>query len=100
VNDWSQGVPLAYLREVCDYWMNTYNWREREARLNAFPQYRTEIDSVGIHFPHVRSPHATATPLLLTHGWPGSIVEFVKVIPLRTDPIAHGGAAADAFHVV
>src|SRR6516225_1118705 len=72
VKDWSQGVPLAYLRQVCDYWTNTYNWRTREAGLNAFPQFRMEIDSVGIHFLHVRSPHAAATPLILTHGWPGS----------------------------
>jgi pimeloyl-ACP methyl ester carboxylesterase len=100
VKDWSQGVPLAYLRQFCDYWANTYDWRKREARLNTFPQFRTEIDGLGIHFLHVRSPHAAATPLILTHGWPGSIVEFVKVIPLLTDPTAHGGDAADAFHVV
>ena len=100
VNDWSQGVPLAYLREVCDYWANTYDWRKREARLNTFPQFRTEIDGLGIHFLHVRSPHATATPLILTHGWPGSIVEFIKVIPLLADPTAHGGDATSAFHVV
>ena len=100
VSDWSQGVPLAYLRQFCDYWLNKYDWRKREARLNAIPQYRTGIDGLGIHFLHVRSPHPAAMPLILTHGWPGSIVEFVKVIPLLTDPTAHGGQASDAFHVV
>ncbi len=100
VTDWSQGAPLAYVKQVCDYWANTYDWRKREARINAFPQFRTEIDGLGIHFIHVRSPHAAATPLILTHGWPGSIVEFLKVIPLLTDPTAHGGSANDAFHVV
>src|SRR6185295_16964694 len=100
VSDWSQGVPLAYLRQVCDYWLNKYDWRKREARLNALPQFRTEIDGLGIHFLHVRSPNPAATPLILTHGWPGSIVEFVKVIPMLTDPAAHGGVGADAFHVV
>jgi pimeloyl-ACP methyl ester carboxylesterase len=100
VTDWSQGAPLAYVKQVCDYWANTYDWRKREARINAFPQFRTEIDGLGIHFLHVRSPHAAAAPLILTHGWPGSIVEFLKVIPLVTDPGAHGGSASDAFHVV
>ncbi|HEY2950377.1 MAG TPA: epoxide hydrolase [Micromonosporaceae bacterium] len=100
VDDWSQGVPLAYLRGLCRYWAEGYDWRATEARLNALPQFRTEIDGLGIHFLHVRSPHPEALPLILTHGWPGSIVEFLKVIGPLADPTAHGGAAADAFHVV
>jgi pimeloyl-ACP methyl ester carboxylesterase len=100
VSDWTQGAPLAYVKQVCDYWANVYDWRRREARINAFPQFRTEIDGLGIHFIHVRSPNPAAAPLILTHGWPGSIVEFLKVIPLLTDPTAHGASANDAFHVV
>lgn len=100
VDDWSQGIPLAYLKEVCEYWAEKYDWRAREAHLNQFAQYKTEIDGLGIHFIHVRSPHEGALPLIMTHGWPGSIVEFHKVIGALTDPTAHGGAAANAFHVV
>jgi hypothetical protein len=100
VSDWSQGVPLAYLKELCDYWAKTYDWRATEARLNELPQFRTEIDGLGIHFVHVRSPHATALPLVITNGWPGSMAEYLKVIGPLTDPVAHGGNAADAFHVV
>jgi pimeloyl-ACP methyl ester carboxylesterase len=100
VDDWSQGIPAAYLQEVVGYWIDGYDWRLTEKRLNAFPQFRTEIDGLGIHFLHVRSPHADAVPLIMTHGWPGSIVEFHKVIGPLTDPTAHGGDAADAFHVV
>jgi len=100
VEDWSQGIPLAYVQEVCAYWADEYDWRATEARLNAFPQFKTEIDGLGIHFVHVRSRHEDAMPLLMTHGWPGSIVEFHKVIGPLTDPTAHGGDAADAFHVV
>ena len=100
VEDWSQGIPLAYVREVCEYWAEKYDWRAREARLNAFPQFRTTLDGLGIHFLHVRSPHADAIPLVMTHGWPGSIVEFQKVIGPLSDPTAHGGEARDAFHVV
>jgi epoxide hydrolase len=100
VDDWSQGIPSDYLREVCAYWADGYDWRATEARLNRFPQYRTEIDGLGIHFLHVRSPHADAVPLIITHGWPGSIVEFHKVIEPLVDPTAFGGDAADAFHVV
>jgi epoxide hydrolase len=100
VDDWSQGVPLAYLRDLCDYWASEYNWRETEARLNALPQFRTELDGLGIHFIHVRSQHPDAIPLVMTHGWPGSIVEFLKVIGPLTDPPAHGGDPADAFHLV
>jgi epoxide hydrolase len=100
VDDWSQGVPLAYLEELCDYWASEYDWRATEARLNALPQFRTEIDGLGIHFVHVRSEHPDAIPLVMTHGWPGSIVEFMKVIGPLTDPPAHGGDAADAFDLV
>jgi pimeloyl-ACP methyl ester carboxylesterase len=100
VGDWSQGVPSAYLRELCRYWEKEYDWRSTEARLNTFPQFRTTLDGLGIHFLHVRSPHPDALPLVLTHGWPGSIVEFVKVIGPLTDPTRYGGQAADAFHVV
>jgi pimeloyl-ACP methyl ester carboxylesterase len=100
VGDWSQGVPLAYVQELCRHWADGYDWRATEARLNELPQYRTAIDGLGIHFVHVRSPHEAALPLVLTHGWPGSIVEFLKVIGPLTDPTAHGGDATDAFHVV
>jgi pimeloyl-ACP methyl ester carboxylesterase len=100
VSDWSQGVPLDYIRELCAYWADGYDWRATEARLNALPQVRTTIDGLGIHFIHVRSRHPDALPLVITHGWPGSIVEFLKVIEPLTDPTAHGGTPADAFHVV
>jgi pimeloyl-ACP methyl ester carboxylesterase len=86
VDDWSQGVPLAYLKELCAYWAEDYDWRATEKRLNALPQFRTEIDGLGIHFLHVRSKNPDALPLILTHGWPGSIVEFLKVIGPLTDP--------------
>jgi pimeloyl-ACP methyl ester carboxylesterase len=100
VPDWSQGVPLAYLQELCRYWAESYDWRATEARLNSLPQFRTEIDGIAMHFLHVRSPHPDALPLVITHGWPGSIVEFLKVIGPLVDPTTHGGFAADAFHVV
>jgi pimeloyl-ACP methyl ester carboxylesterase len=100
VADWSQGVPLAYLRGLCRYWAEGYDWRATERRLNLLPQFRTEIDGLGIHLLHVRSPHPDAFPVVLTHGWPGSIVEFLKVIGPLTDPTAHGGEATDAFHLV
>ena len=100
VGDWSQGVPLARMRGLADYWRDGYDWRRAEARLNAFPQFRTEIDGLGIHFLHVRSKHANALPIVLTHGWPGSVFEFLKVIGPLVDPTAHGGRAEDAFHVV
>jgi pimeloyl-ACP methyl ester carboxylesterase len=100
VDDWSQGIPLAYVQDVCAYWAEKYDWRAREARLNRFAQWKTEIDGLGIHFLHARSPHAEALPLVITHGWPGSIVEFQKVIEPLTNPTAHGGEARDAFHVV
>jgi epoxide hydrolase len=100
VDDWSQGVPLAYLEELCGYWASEYDWRATEERLNALPQFRTELDGLGIHFGHVRSEHPNAIPLVMTHGWPGSIVEFMKVIGPLTDPPAHGGDPADAFDLV
>lgn len=100
VADWSQGVPLAALRELVEHWRNSYDWRACEARLNGFGQFMTEIDGLDIHFLHVRSPHDGARPLILTHGWPGSVIEFLGAIPLLTDPVAHGGKAEDAFHVV
>jgi pimeloyl-ACP methyl ester carboxylesterase len=100
VDDWSQGVPRAWLRSICDYWADGYDWRAREKALNRFPQFTTPIDGLDIHFIHVRSPHEGAMPLVMTHGWPGSVVEFHKVIEPLTDPTAHGGDAADAFHVV
>jgi pimeloyl-ACP methyl ester carboxylesterase len=100
VGDWSQGVPLAKLRALVDYWRTDYDWRRCEATLNGFDQYRTAIDGLDIHFLHVRSPHADALPILITHGWPGSVIEFFKIIGPLTDPATHGGNAADAFHVV
>ncbi len=100
VADWSQGVPEAYLRDLCRYWAEEYDWPARQQRLNRFPQYRTTVDGLGIHLVHVPSPHAGAMPLVLTHGWPGSVVEFLDVIGPLTDPVAHGGEAADAFSVV
>ena len=100
VGDWSQGVPLKWIQEVCRYWADGYDWRRREMQLNRFPQFTTEIDGLDIHFIHARSPHANAMPLIITHGWPGSVVEFHKVIEPLVDPVAHGGEAADAFHVV
>jgi pimeloyl-ACP methyl ester carboxylesterase len=100
VDDWSQGVPLAYLQELCAYWADGYDGRASEARLNTPPQFRTAIDGLRIHFLHIRSPHREALPLVLSHGWPGSIVEFVKVIGPLVDPTGHGGEAGDAFHLV
>ncbi|MDH3684951.1 MAG: epoxide hydrolase 1 [Myxococcales bacterium] len=100
VDDWNQGIPLAYVQEVCAYWADQYDWRAREAHLNQFPQWKTEIDGLDIHFVHVRSPHEDALPLVITHGWPGTFVEFHKVIEPLTNPTAHGGSADDAFHVV
>ena len=97
---WEYGVPVAYLRELVGYWRSTYDWRVHESRLNEFDHYRTGLDGQRVHFVHARSPHDGAYPLLLTHGWPGSIVEFLDVIPMLTHPERHGGDAADAFHVV
>ena len=97
---WSNGAPLGYLRELAEYWRTGYDWRAAEARLNAFPQFTTGIDGHDIHFLHVRSPEPDALPLLLTHGWPGSVVEFLEVVGPLTDPGANGGDPADAFDVV
>ncbi|MFT7242723.1 MAG: pimeloyl-ACP methyl ester carboxylesterase [Candidatus Azotimanducaceae bacterium] len=99
-SDWSQGIPLEYMQQVRDYWLNDYDWRERESKLNQWPAFKTEIDGLSIHFQHILSKHEDAKPLLLTHGWPGSLVEFQKVIGPLTDPTAFGGDAGDAFHLV
>jgi pimeloyl-ACP methyl ester carboxylesterase len=105
VNDWSQGIPLAYVQEVCEYWRTSYDWRQRETELNRFAQFTTTLSGGGdeplaFHFIHARSPESDAFPLILTHGWPGSTAEFMKVIGPLADPVAHGGDARDAFHVV
>ncbi len=100
VNDWSQGMPLAYTQELAKYWGEEYDWRRWESTLNAWDQFTTAIDDIDIHFLHIRSPHEEALPMVITHGWPGSIVEFHKVIGPLTDPTAHGGSAEDAFHLV
>ena len=100
VEDGSQGVQLATMRKLADYWANEYDWRKIEARLNALPNFVTEIDGLDIHFIHVRSKHDDALPIIVTHGWPGSITEQLKIIAPLTDPTAHGGSASDAFHVV
>jgi pimeloyl-ACP methyl ester carboxylesterase len=98
--DWAYGIEQTYVRELVRYWLEQYDWRQHEKRLNAWPQYRTEIDGHSIHFYHVRSALPGATPLILTHGWPGSVVEFVDLIGPLTDPLAYGADAQDAFHVV
>ncbi len=100
VDDWSQGIPLAYVQEVCDYWANEYDWRARERALNRFEQYIAKVGEMDVHFIQARSPEPDAVPLVITHGWPGSIVEFHKVIEPLANPVAHGGEASDAFHVV
>jgi pimeloyl-ACP methyl ester carboxylesterase len=100
VPDQSQGPQLATMRALADYWATEYDWRRCEARMNSFPQFLTAIDGLDIHFLHVRSPHEDALPLIVLHGWPGSIVEQLKIIEPLTDPTAHGGQASDAFHVV
>ena len=97
---WDYGVPLDYVKELAEHWRTGYDWRAWEARLNEYPQFTTTIDGQNIHFLHVRSPEPDALPLILTHGWPGSIVEFLDVIGPLTDPRAHGGDPADAFHLV
>jgi epoxide hydrolase len=100
VNDTSQGPPLAKVRALVDHWREGYDWRSCEALLNGFGQHRTEIDGLGIHFLHIHSPEQAALPLVMTHGWPGSVLEFRDVIGPLTDPAAHGGNASDAFHLV
>jgi pimeloyl-ACP methyl ester carboxylesterase len=100
VQGWAQGVPLDYARELARYWAEDYDWRRFETLLNSWPQFTTEIDGIDIHFIHRRSPEAGALPLILSHGWPSSVAEFRKVIDKLADPVAHGGRAEDAFHVV
>jgi pimeloyl-ACP methyl ester carboxylesterase len=97
---WRRGVPLGYLKELADYWADGFDWRKQEARLNELPQFLTSIDGQDIHFLHVRSPEPAALPLLVTHGWPSSPVEFLEIVGPLTDPRAHGGDPADAFHLV
>ncbi|MER5863243.1 epoxide hydrolase family protein [Kitasatospora sp. NPDC002040] len=97
---WARGVPVDYLKELAQYWRTEFDWRAMESRLNELPQFTTEIDGANVHFVHVTSPEPDATPLLITHGWPGSFVEFLDVIGPLTDPRAHGGDPADAFHVI
>ncbi len=97
---WEQGTPVAYLRDMVDHWRTGFDWREQEARMNEFPHFLTEIDGQAVHFLHVRSQHEDATPIVLTHTYPGSFVDFLDVIGPLTDPEAHGGRAEDAFHVV
>jgi epoxide hydrolase-like protein len=100
VRDASQGVQFATIRELARYWATDHDWRNIEAKLNALPQFITEIDGLDIHFIHVRSKHENALPMIVTHGWPGSIIEQVKIIEPLTNPTAHGGSASDAFHLV
>jgi epoxide hydrolase len=97
---WSRGVPLEYLRELAEHWRTGFDWRKQEATINQYPQFTTTIDGANVHFLHVRSPEPDATPLLLLHGWPGSVVEFLDVVGPLSDPRAHGGDPADAFHLV
>jgi pimeloyl-ACP methyl ester carboxylesterase len=98
--DWEYGVPVRYMKDLIDYWQTRYDWRDQEKKLNRFAQFVTRIDGLAIHFVHVRSKERNALPLVITHGWPGSFVEFHKIIGPLTDPVAHGGKAEDAFHVV
>jgi epoxide hydrolase len=97
---WTRGVPLDYLKDLAEHWRSGYDWRKHEARLNQHPQFTTTIDGANLHFLHVRSPEPDATPLLLLHGWPGTVVDFLELIGPLTDPKAHGAEAADAFHLV
>ena len=100
VADWSQGIPLGYMQELCEYWHKVYDWRTTEARLNALDQFRTEIYGLGIHFLHIRSPRPDALPLIITHGWPGSIIEFLKVLGPLSNPDDYGDQDGPAFHLV
>src|ERR1051326_5539750 len=100
VTDRSQGVQLATLQELARYWAAGYDWRACEAKLNALPMFKTEIDGIDIHFIHVKSPHENALPLIMTHGWPGSVIEMLGAVGPLTDPAAHGGSAGDAFDLV
>ncbi|MCW2527178.1 MAG: epoxide hydrolase [Pseudonocardiales bacterium] len=100
VTDWSQGVPLAAAKALINYWRDEYDWRPVEKRLNSYPQFRTTIDGLGIYFLHIRSPHANALPMIMTHGWPGSVLEFLGCIDALTNPTGHGGTDNQAFHLV
>src|SRR5579872_5854198 len=100
VTDSSQGVPSATIQKLARYWATKYDWRKVEARINAYPQFITEIDGLDIHFMHVRSKHENALPLIISPGWPASITHYLRTIDLLTDPTAHGGTVSDAFHVV
>jgi pimeloyl-ACP methyl ester carboxylesterase len=100
VADQSQGVPLKTIQQLLRHWQTDYDWRKVEARLNALPQFVIEIDGLDIHFIHIRSKHENALPLIVTHGWPGSVIEQLKIVEPLTDPTAHGGSASDAFHLV
>lgn len=100
VAGWSQGIPLAYMRELVEYWRTDYDWDRCQEQLNALPQFITELDGLDIHFLHIKSHHKNAMPMIMTHGWPGSVLEFMKVIGPLTDPEAHGGKGEDAFHLV
>jgi Epoxide hydrolase N terminus len=100
VDDRSQGVQLATIQELARYWKSDYDWRKAEAKLNPLPQFTTEIDGVDIHFIHVKSQHEDALPLIMTHGWPGSVIELLEAVGPLTDPTAHGGSAEEAFHLV
>ena len=96
---WTRGVPSDYLRELAEHWRTKYNWRDHEAKLNEYPQFTTTIDGQTVHFLHIRSPEPDAKPLMLIHGWPGSVIEFLDVIGPLSDPGAHGGDPADAFNL-
>jgi pimeloyl-ACP methyl ester carboxylesterase len=100
VDDWSQGLPLRVAQEMCAYWEHEYDWRARERQLNSFPQFTTDIDGLAVHFVYLKSANPGAIPIVLTHGWPGSFVEYLKVIGPLVDPVAHGGAVEDSFDVV
>ena len=100
VDDWSQGVPLNYLKDVCDYWADDYDWRSFETKLNSFEQGITTIEGLDIHYVHAPSPEPNAKPLIIIHGWPGSLVEHLDIIEPLRNPVAHGGSAEDAYHVV
>jgi pimeloyl-ACP methyl ester carboxylesterase len=100
VSDRSQGVQLATVQELARYWTTEYDWRKCEAKLNALPQFKTEIDGEDVHFIHVKSDHENALPLIMTHGWPGSVIELLETVGPLTNPTAHGGSAEDAFHLV
>ena len=100
VEDWSQGVPLGAVKDLSQYWLSAYDWRRCEQRLNQYPHFKTQIDELNIHFIHVRSPHAHAKPLIITHGWPGSVIEFLNIIGPLTEPEKYGGDPSQAFHLV